>query len=145
MHGPAHAHARTRDSVGQRPNRVQAQACVAFARARANRASGISGLIGSAGRVGEFIFRQVREDVQSRLPCARKQECRRDWCARASKRVACVRAKSECACNYAHLKLCKCACKLNEFCAHGRAVAGEQALQMNARGRVVAIGERARK
>ena len=93
------------------------------------------------------MFRQVREDVQSRLPCARKQECRRDWCARASKRVlvACLRAKSECACNYAHLKLCKCACKLNEFCAHGRAVAGEQALQMNARGRVVAIGERARK
>jgi hypothetical protein len=97
-----HALTRTRDSVGQRPDRVQAQACVAFARARASRASGISGLIGSAGRVGEFIFRQVREDVQSRLPCARKQECRRDWCARASKSAACVRAKSECACNYAH-------------------------------------------
>jgi hypothetical protein len=127
VHRSAHAHARTRDSVGQRPDRVQSSSVRRFrARARASRASGISGLIGSAGRVGEFIFRQVREDVQSRLPCARKQECRRDWCARVSKRVACVRAKSECACNYAHLKLCKCACKLNEFlctraCSSGRA------------------------
>ena len=123
----------------------KAQACVAFARARAGRASGISGLIGSAGRVGEFIFRQVREDVQSRLPCARMQECRRELCVRASKSAACVRAKSECAVQLRARKLCKCALELNELCAHGRAVAGEQALQMNARGRAFAIRARARK